>query len=139
MSFNSQTAANSGRGHRVHQPSETRELRKAPRSDTIRMCDGTAISQRMYDHLRSTAHQKFRGSHRGCAMTVRQAIPQRQWELIAEWIEAHPLKAGNDSAQQDGLVAILIGYAARKRSQNTQCLFDEIVDKRTAHMLLPAG
>jgi hypothetical protein len=139
MTFQGHAASSGGRRHRLNQPSETREPRKAPQSTVILMADGTTISRDAFQNLHSTAPQKFRGSHRGCADSVRKAIPEREWTVISEWITANPLPFGSEIAQADGLVAILIAHAAGMRKQNTACLFDEIVEKRTAAMLLPAN
>jgi hypothetical protein len=118
-----------------------REVRKArQQKDTIPMCDGTSATASEYHHLRSTAHQKFRGSHKGCAETLRCAIPKAEWRELLVWIEDNRPDHGNKTRQNDALVAVAVGYAAQRRQRCVEDLFAEIIRDGTATALLtPAG
>jgi hypothetical protein len=102
----------------------------------VMMCDGTEVSQRKFDHLKQHGPQKLRGRYRGCYRTLKLAVPREQWEPIAAWIESRRLNLGDTNLENDLLTAVLLGHAAERLQQNTGCLFDEIVEKRSAITLL---
>ncbi len=103
----------------------------------VAMCDGHEVAQRIFDHLKQHGPQKLRDRYQGCAQAIRHAIPKEQWAPINTWIEAHRSETGTANQQSDLMMAVLIGHAANRLQQNIGCLFDEIVEKRSAHMLLP--
>lgn len=140
MTYQGQPATHSARGQRFHQPSDTREPRKQPKpSDMILMPDGLHISPRIFKHLRSTAHQKFLGSHEGCAQAIRRAIPKSEWTVLSVWIDQHRPQFGHNSRQNDSLTATLVGYAAQKLQKSVPSIYAGILEGQSASVLLPAN
>lgn len=135
MTFQGTAAILTSRGHRLHQPSQEREYRKPPQSNMVMMADGTEVPQRKFDHLKQHGPQKLRGRYRGCYRALKDAIPKEQWEPIGAWIESRRPNAGDTNLENDLLTAVLLGYAAERLQQNTGCLFDEIVEKKSASMI----